>query len=116
MSVVLQYLNLHRVILIYLAVPAMIFLLFWLRLVYGLCGSLLLVLAILRVWNTDKDRFHKKDYKLFFPVFVFALLLTVLSGLGGFGFQNSDHEKHNALIHDLTVLSLIHISEPTRPY
>ncbi len=105
MSHILQSLNLYRIILLYLAVPSFIFLISWLQILYGVLASVLLVLSIYKVWGLEKGRLRFDRWKQSIPILVFSFFITTLSGLGGFGHQNSDHEKHNAMIHDLTVKS-----------
>ncbi|MCR5102754.1 MAG: hypothetical protein K6B41_15505 [Butyrivibrio sp.] len=90
---------------LYLAIPMLIFTVFWMKAVY----SVLLALIILySLWNISKDTgrdYRREDYivmdKKAVTVMVAALIVIVLwvcmSGVGKLMFQNSDHMTRNAI-------------------
>ncbi|MCU0288737.1 MAG: hypothetical protein MUF15_20375, partial [Acidobacteria bacterium] len=89
-------------------IPAVLFAAGWLRPPYAVVGILILLLVIYvgfkELRQETRQRKHQwENRKLFYCAIVFLMLSLwiLLSGIGGFGFQNSDYGKHNGLLKDL---------------
>lgn len=94
--------NLIHLTLGYLALPMLCFLLGWLRLAYALPLTALLVYLLL-LWGGEIKRSEIKALprpsgKSVAVCAAVALVWVVTSGAGGFGYQNGDYIKHNAII------------------
>lgn len=94
---------------VYLAFPVAIFAIGWLKWPYALVFVLILLFS-LRQCVRDYDVYEKFTgfpgnipfLSSFFFVVAFVVVLWVgFSGIGGFSFQNSDHELRNLMLHDL---------------
>jgi hypothetical protein len=110
---------------LYLSIPSILFACGWLRSPYAMVTILLItfcmlfaVIDILRavVWRGLFSKRHllsladsKARYISFVLVFMGLAAWLLLSGVGGFGFQNYDYKKHNALL-----MSLIDQNWPPR--
>ncbi len=93
---------------LYLALPNVLFIAFWLRPWLSACFGLLLVFCL---WQS---KYHlkllpevSKAGSRTLWILGAALILTYLVGIGEFTPQKSDYEKHNLIFHDL-----IHYSFP----
>ncbi len=100
---------------IYLLLPTLIFFIAWLNTPMAiLCVSLSLVPLILYFWplifqqqSQPKDPVQHSHQSLgltwshLFVIFIVALSVTSMSGIGGYGPQDSDWLKHNAFLKDL---------------
>jgi hypothetical protein len=102
---------------LYLSIPSLLFAYGWLRLPYTLVTMLLITIFILfAMWDIYRpgiwrDLFSTRylcmwiGKKVMFASLVMTILILTawlfLSGVGGFGFQNPDYEKHNALFMSL---------------
>jgi hypothetical protein len=90
----------------FLLFPWVIFAFGWLKWPYamGVCAGLFWGAREL-VRQTNKrvrlDDAHAVPDKTLLPVLLFALLWATLSGAGGFGLQNFDWIKHNAILKEL---------------
>lgn len=89
----------------WLLIPIIIFFIGFLK--WYVAAACLLVLGIC-VWFTGKDResFYPAEgmqcsWVCIAAIVIGAALWTVLSGIGGFGFQNWDLNFRNAIVHDL---------------
>ncbi|MCY4047527.1 MAG: hypothetical protein OXF42_05405 [Candidatus Dadabacteria bacterium] len=80
----------------YLALPMLIFLFGWLKLIYALPLSALLVFLLVQ-WGGEIKANVRPNRKALVICGIVALLWTATSGAGGFGYQNWDYEKHNAI-------------------
>lgn len=91
---------------VYLALPALLFSLWWLNTGGAVIGTLLLLYGVF--FGTSSENQDSSFYQAAIDVFknnaAVALLLLfwcALSGTGGIGFQNSDYAASNALLKDL---------------
>jgi len=93
---------LHRITILYLIIPFIIFCMGWLRLSVAIPATAIILWA---TWLL-----LKQDSRAQLPIsnsqFPFYLLLitgiwVLLSGVGGYTFQNWDHNWRNAVLHDL---------------
>ncbi|HCK67535.1 MAG TPA: hypothetical protein DHW49_14840 [Anaerolineae bacterium] len=105
--------NLHRISILYLIFPFLLFLFGWLRLSISIPIFLIIIFTLYQ--------FLKQDFPLstfrFSKTTAFCLLLTgswlFLSGIGGYAFQNWDHHWRNAVFHDLINFDFpIYYSQP----
>ncbi|MBI5964564.1 MAG: hypothetical protein HY863_13885 [Chloroflexi bacterium] len=106
--------NLHRISILYLILPFLLFLFGWVRLTFAIPIAIILLFALWQllkntnpITNTCAAR-KCRCYQL--PNFrslttVYCLLITAafvfLSGVGGYTFQNWDHHWRNAVLRDL---------------
>ena len=96
--------------LLYLALPYTIFFAGWLRWYYALPCIGLVVLPLLhtireldQIVGVEQAQAHRPALKLCHIALVSlaALLLLGVSGVGGYGYQDTDWLKHNAILKDL---------------
>ncbi|MBI5944950.1 MAG: hypothetical protein HY864_11325 [Chloroflexi bacterium] len=113
--------NLHRISILYLTLPFIIFCLGWLRLSVAIPIVIILLFAL---WQLLKNANPITNYQLpnFFSLTtVYCLLITGLwvffSGVGGYAFQNWDHHWRNAVLRDLITYNwpVIYSSPDTGP-
>ena len=88
--------NLTQITLAYLALPLLIFLLGWLKLIYALPLATLLILLLVGIGRNGGET--NPDEKSLIICGAVALLWTAASGAGGFTFQTWDWYKHNAML------------------
>ena len=92
---------LHRISILYLTLPFLLFLFGWVRLIFAIPLSLVLLFALYKLLFTN---YQLPTFHFSLPV-AFSLLLAgtwvLLSGVGGYAFQNWDHHWRNAVLHDL---------------
>lgn len=91
---------------LFFAIPTAIFFMFWYKLYISL--PVLLILIIIPflarrsikhlTYNQYKEVFNLKKWII---ILIAILILNILSGIGGFAFQNGDHNARNAVMHDL---------------
>ncbi|NOH01313.1 MAG: hypothetical protein HND47_04750 [Chloroflexi bacterium] len=93
---------LHRISILYLALPFVLFLFGWVRLTIAIPLAIILLFALWRVVNqspVSNPQFSNP------PITIYHLLVigawALLSGVGGYAFQNWDHHWRNAVFHDL---------------
>ncbi|WP_313568877.1 hypothetical protein [Acetoanaerobium noterae] len=91
---------------IYLTIPLIIFFLFWFDYHYSFLFTFILLVGLflsLRMYTQGSENsLYPKDNKNITIISIIVLFLWIsLSGIGGFGFQNSDYDKHNAILRDL---------------
>jgi len=97
--------NLHRLSILYLTLPFLIFLFGWVRLAIAIPLGLFFLFTL---WRLFKQPFNPRS-PLFTihwsPSTVYWLLITIswllLSGIGGYAFQNWDHNWRNVVLRDL---------------
>ena len=88
---------------LYLGAPIAIFLFGWLRLPIALLSVAALLLGV----SLTLRKFEYKDLKgalrsqFLVGAFFIVLIWVALSGIGGFGYQNSDFSGRNAVFRDL---------------
>lgn len=96
--------TLKRISIIYLSLGHLIFFVGWLRPFYAVISVCLLLLAYFLIFKNLKTnevvRISKRDFVL---IAISTLVWALFSGSGGFGYQNDDYFKHNALMNDLIV-------------
>jgi len=97
--------NIEIYSLLYIIIPYIIFSFGWLKLPIALILSFLIVIAtFLYAKKLDNKEVYlqNKNLKYFLTAVLILLVWCLLSGMGGFGFQNNpDWEKNNAIFHDL---------------
>jgi hypothetical protein len=106
---------LQLISIIYLAFPVLIFAFGWMKTSYALVTGLCIVLPILlliREKQADFRAFASSAFKWikahgwhFSSVLFLIVLLTLLVGIGGVGYQTADWAKHNAILKDLSIQS-----------
>ncbi|MEO5971490.1 MAG: hypothetical protein ABIQ95_16320 [Bdellovibrionia bacterium] len=97
------------VTILYLSLPFVIFFLGWLKLIYGIPLTGLLLFSIYKTYQpTMHLDLDDSQRPLIFPnkatlysLLAIALVWTALSGTGGIGSQTFDWQKHNAILNDL---------------
>lgn len=96
--------------LIYLSLPYAIFFVGWLKGYFALLCLALVVLPLFtcmreidQIVGTERSQPHASVLSLHHLILVFAvsLLLLGVSGVGGYGYQDTDWLKHNAILKDL---------------
>lgn len=93
--------HMKRISILYLVLPFILFLFSWVRLTIAVPLAIVLLFALykLLITNSQSPAFH------FSLNTVYWLLITafwlLLSGIGGYAFQNWDHNWRNAVFHDL---------------
>ncbi|MFA5603438.1 MAG: hypothetical protein WDA12_01100 [Bacilli bacterium] len=91
---------------LFFVIPAILFLIGWFKLYISIPAVILLVIATFFCFKNFKVK-AEDEYKSIFKikkwiiVIVLVLILNILSGIGGFAFQNGDHNARNAVMHDL---------------
>lgn len=88
---------------LYLAFPLFIFFIGWFKLPISLflCGLLGWGLALV-IKNQQQKIFFEAPVFQIVILFSIVLFWLLISGAGGFGYQNHDYFKHNSLLKDLT--------------
>ena len=94
--------NLVHITLAYLALPLLIFLLGWLKLIYALPLAVAMV-ALLVYWGGEIKAEFRPTRRSVVICGVIALLWTGITG-AGIGFQTADWFKHDAMLKALTFL------------
>lgn len=97
--------NIEICSLVYIIVPYIIFAFGWLELPIALILSTLIIISAFLYAKTLENKevyLENKHLKYFLITVLILLVWCLLSGMGGFGFQNNpDWEKNNAIFHDL---------------
>ncbi len=91
----------------YLLLPAVFFALGWLRPTIGLSLTLLLLGSMVALWRDAPKSGLETNLGDAVAGILLLGLWVLLSGIGGYAFQNWDHHWRNAIFHDL-----IHYSWP----
>lgn len=93
----------------YLAFPVLIFFLFWLKPIIALSAASLMLLGMYRIWKEHPPTTSTLSWTSFPLEIVIApaFMWTILSGVGGYAYQNFDWIKHNSI--------LFHLSTSTWP-
>jgi hypothetical protein len=101
---------------LYLLIPSFLFAFGWLRFPYNLISELILAwigIALLREWRVSFKALSRlgsegssllsgwRSLRWITPVCLILTLWVTASGVGGFGFQNTDYHAANALLKDL---------------
>lgn len=90
-----------RVTYLYMALPLILFFFGWLRPLFGLPLSLLVLWSLYHVWRDAGDLQGGTSHRLLAAVVLVSGAWVLLSGIGGYAFQNWDHHWRNAVFHDL---------------
>lgn len=94
--------HLHRISILYLAFPFLLFLFGWVRLTIAVPLAVIFLFAF---WKAARQSPASNYQSPNSPITIYHLLLTalwlLLSGIGGYAFQNWDHHWRNAVFHDL---------------
>ncbi len=87
----------------YLALPVILFFMFWLRAPYNIIFSgITMGVGLKYSLDSSKSHIEKKiNYRYIALTFCICLLFTVFSGAGGFVWQKPDWTKHNVVLNDL---------------
>ncbi len=95
---------LHRLSILYLVLPFIIFCMGWLRLSIAIPVTALTLWALWQLFNhlpITSYQSPTSNLHFFLPAFLLTGLWVLLSGVGGYTFQNWDHHWRNAVLHDL---------------
>lgn len=85
---------------VYLTLPMVIFLLGWCRWYIGIPASLVVIYGVLRCMKEHGRRrsiFKSNDMIKIIVIVGIVLLWVCLSGIGGYAWQNTDHQTRNTL-------------------
>ncbi|HEX3047721.1 MAG TPA: hypothetical protein VHY08_23415, partial [Bacillota bacterium] len=90
----------------YLVLPVILFAIGWLKPLWAIILTMLLLYAIIRSVVDYEDYRPVKIYTSTILISIFILLGVMywvcLSGIGGYSFQNDDFDLRNAMLRDLT--------------
>jgi hypothetical protein len=108
--------RLHRLSILYLTLPFLLFLFGWVRLSIAIPLALILLFALWQLVNQSPVSNLQSSNP---SITVYYLLLTalwlLLSGIGGYAFQNWDHHWRNAVFHDLINFDFpVYYAQPER--
>ena len=93
---------LHRLSILYLVLPFIIFCMGWLRLSIAIPVTALILWALWQVLKQSPNSDSRfPNSKSAFYLLLLTGLWVFLSGVGGYTFQNWDHHWRNAVLHDL---------------
>lgn len=94
-----------RLAYVYLTIPMLIFLFGWLRPLYAVLLGGILIAGFVLAWNTapemDVSGICRKNLPKLLGVAAVAALWMYLSGIGGFAYQNFDHQWRTAILDKL---------------
>lgn len=91
---------------LYLYIPVIIFLLFWIRLRFALPTLILLGVMFFGIIKNKKNNVNRINLNIWllistFIIFILLLIWCIYSGQGGFNPQYYDWQKHNVILNDL---------------
>ncbi|MBL8080202.1 MAG: hypothetical protein JNM55_19690 [Anaerolineales bacterium] len=92
---------LHRITWLYLTLPFIIFCLGWLRLTIAIPITVVIIFTLWRLLKLDPSIENKLPVNQVFYMLMITGLWVFLSGVGGYTFQNWDHNWRNAVLRDL---------------
>lgn len=90
---------------IYLVLPTLFFIVGWCKWYFSLPAAALMLWSLYRViihrphWDVH---FEKKEYTVFLAAIVIIFAWVVMSGVGDYMFQNSDHATRDAIMEAMT--------------
>jgi hypothetical protein len=94
--------NLHRITILYLIIPFIIFCMGWLRLSVAIPATAIILWATWQLLKQDSlAQLPISNSQFPFYLLLITFTWTLLSGVGGYTFQNWDHNWRNAVLHDL---------------
>jgi hypothetical protein len=91
----------YRITYLYLIIPFIIFCMGWLRLSIALPIVGLIIFVLWQFLHRDQASEEKTPLWIIFYMALFAGLWVFLSGVGGYSFQNWDHNWRNVVLRDL---------------
>lgn len=96
-----QCLQMKRISFLYLILPFFFFLFGWVRLAVAIPIALIFVFVLYKLFFTDRpiSAFHFSLSNIYW--FLTIILWLLLSGVGGYAFQNWDHNWRNVVLLDL---------------
>lgn len=109
--------NLRRVSIFYLLLPFILFCLGWLRLWFSIPIVLFSLFAIWRLFRTPRADSQQPqiNYSTLLPALFISGVWLFFSGIGGYAFQNWDHNWRNAVFRDLINFDLpVYYSMPAK--
>lgn len=91
---------------LFFAIPTLIFFIFWYKWYISIPVFIILIVIPYLFKRTIKYKNLEQykaifNYKKWLIIIILLLVLNILSGIGGFAFQNGDHNARNAVMHDL---------------
>jgi len=94
---------LHRISILYLVLPFIFFCFGWLRLIYAIPISAFIIFTLWEILTqpSNNQQPTTNPSPLSNPHLLLTFLWILLSGIGGYTFQNWDHHWRNAVFHDL---------------
>ncbi len=94
--------NLHLITILYLALPFIIFCMGWLRLSIAIPITAIILWAVWQLFKQSPiTNYQLPNLQSTFYLLLLTALWLLLSGVGGYAFQNWDHHWRNAVLHDL---------------
>jgi hypothetical protein len=94
--------KLRKIVFLYLLIPFVIFCFGFLRIYIAAPLAAVLFWLVVKHWNSgDESTRLSIPIKKFWLCLLLVFLWVALSGIGGFGFQNTDFHTRNAIFHDL---------------
>lgn len=100
----INYSRLKRIVFIYVSLPVLVFLAFYLRPIIAVPCLIVFFFALLASFRKNQGEDFKEitvNLKLMCMLFAVVLLWTFLGGLNGHWFQSSDWDCRNAIFRDL---------------
>lgn len=92
---------LFRLTYIYLLIPFILFCTGWLRLSIALPLTAFMLWVLWGLWKSAQPPDQSISIRVMIPAIFLTGLWILLSGVGGYAFQNWDHHWRNAVFHDL---------------
>ncbi|MBL8101393.1 MAG: hypothetical protein JNM02_02575 [Anaerolineales bacterium] len=93
---------LHRITILYLIISFIIFCMGWLRLSVAIPATAIILWATWQLLKQDSPaQLPISNSRFPFYLLLITFTWTLLSGVGGYTFQNWDHNWRNAVLHDL---------------
>lgn len=92
---------LYRITWLYLILPFAIFCLGWLRLTIAIPVTMVIIFTLWKLFKLDPPAENELPVNHVLYVLMITGLWVFFSGVGGYAFQNWDHNWRNAVLHDL---------------
>ena len=102
-KVIISSVWIKKVSFFYLGIPFIIFCFGYLKLFIALTISILLIILYIKNWKYSwtEERLIEIPKKTIYFTIIIIIVWVLLSGIGGFAFQNSDFHIRNAIFRDL---------------
>ena len=95
----------YEISVVYIALPVFIFLAGWLRLIVAVPVCIIFLVSLILMLRNRPEaiawHLSKRDFGVILAAVIILAVWLLLSGMGGFSFQNLDYEDRNAIFHDL---------------